>query len=132
MLADSFSCLANIYFPLLVLIENPLFFLVGASFFTLCCTLAVLKDLKNNKNLFLLSLYPLLFHTCFLIFYFCSSHQILIYTEIACLLMLLIGIAHFSLTVIVHILNFFFKLIKKICSRNSVRPLKALNHKINK
>lgn len=82
----------------------------------------ILKDIWRHKNYFVLNLYPLLYHACFIIFYFITSSEILLYTEIVCLLCLFIGLIHYSITFAITILRFLGKIIKKIISNSKVAP----------
>lgn len=126
-LAEWSGCMANFIYPLLVLLRNPLVFLVGVGLFTLGNVVFALRDLRRNKNYFVLNLYPLMFHGCFIIFFFSSSEKVLIYTEIVSLLCLLVGVAHFSLTAVIKIIQFGFKLLRAIFSNRKIEPLHPRN-----
>jgi hypothetical protein len=121
-LGEWLICFANFLYPLLILIENPTCFLILIMVFTSINSLIILKDISKNKNYFVLSLYPLVFHSCFIVFYYSESTPTLIYAEIVCLLCLLLGLVHFSLTFCLKMLCFMAKIIKKMCSKSKVSP----------
>lgn len=109
-------------YPLLVLLKDPSYFLIVISLFTVANVLLVSKNFSKNKNYFVLTLYPLIFHTCFLVFYYSSSETILVYTEICCLLCLLVGLIHYSLTAIIKSLHFIGKLLLANCFNKKILP----------
>ena len=79
-LGEWFVCFANYIYPFLVLLEQPMYFLVGITIFTTVNLYFAYKQFRGNKNYFVLSTYPLLFHICFIIFYFATNNKVLVYT----------------------------------------------------
>jgi hypothetical protein len=88
-------------------------------------------ELKKNKNYFILTLYPFIFHVCFLIFRFASSKNVLIYTELVSLASLLLGLLHLSLTFLCRVLQIMFK-VYRFCSTNRISPHFTFPKKIAK
>ena len=110
-------CMANFLYPFLVLLEEPLYFMVSISIFTISNIVVAKKQIRTSKNNFLLSFYPFLFHSCFWVFCYCDNNTVLVYTEIVCMTTLVLGCLHNSITMIVTILYYFFRYIKYICSK---------------
>jgi hypothetical protein len=71
-----------------------------------------------------LAFYPFLFHCCFLIFYWSTSAEILVITQMISLCIFLLGSAHHTLTFAYEILAFAFKLIKECCKNKKISPSK--------
>ena len=112
------TCMANFLYPFLVLLEEPLYFMVGIQLFTLLNVAVAKRQMRTSRNNFVLSLYPLLFHLCFWIFCFCESNTVLVYTEITCMVILVLGCLHNSLTMIITILYYSVSYLKYLCSKN--------------
>lgn len=115
-------CLANFVYPFLVLLESPLPFLIIVSIFTFINLVIAFKQIKREKNSFVLTIYPFVFHMCFMVFYFCSSNDILVYTEIICLIVLLIGSLHNTISMLVSLLHAVYKIIKRMCKSSQIKP----------
>ena len=130
--AEWFPCLANFVYPSLILLGSLAYFMVGVLIFTFLNTLVFLCDFKNHKNDFFLSLYPFIFHLCFIIFWISPENKILIYTTLGCLFSLLFGLLHFSATTVVKIIYVAYKIIKSTCFKNKVDPKKPLQNKLAK
>ena len=110
--------------PCLVLLPNPAIFLVVIFFYSLLGVVIAFKKRTQRVNSFVLSLYPFIFHLCFMGIYWCKAPEYLILFQLACLATFLVGSAHYILTFTFEILAFGFKLMKKICaSKNKVMPI---------
>lgn len=112
--------LLNVLFPLLVVLKQPLYFLIVGLVILLfgtakaaCCTVI------HRKNKIMLSLYPVIFHLCFAVFYFSSSSKVLVIAEIACLIIYFIGSLHEFLTIIFDIVAFIYRIVKANCKSSS-------------
>lgn len=73
-------------------------------------------------NSFILSLYPLIFHTCFLIFYWSPSLKVTIITELVCLGVYLLGVIHHIVTLAYEVIIFLAKYIKMSRKERKVTP----------
>ena len=76
-------------------------------------------------NSFILSLYPLCFHACFIVFYCSSNLDILAMTETVCLGVFMMGVIHQCLTVGYELAVFVFNCCMMLCKqkKNAVVPL---------
>ena len=119
-LTQWFACLANSLYPLLVLIEKPIYFLVLVGIFTLLNALIYFRSISTNKNSFLLSLYPLIFHFSFFIFNYSSSPTLILYTELIAVFSLLIGLIHNALTAFIKMVLSIVKIFRKLLINNQV------------
>ena len=117
-----YLCQANFLLPSLVLLSSPIFFLVVVQLYSFLGVIIAFKKKKTRVNSFILALYPFLFHTCFMIFYWCTSANIIIITELICLAVFLLGVIHHFLTVVFEIGAFLVKLYKKLSKKNQVKP----------
>ena len=106
-------CQANFIYPCLVLFSNPAIFLVVILFFTILGVVIAFKKREMRINSIILSLYPFLFHICFMIFYWVSSVNIIIITQIVCLGIYFLGVIHHSLTLFYEIAAFVIHFIRK-------------------
>ena len=105
---------------LLVLIEKPIYFLVLVGIFTLLNALIYFRSISTNKNSFLLSLYPLIFHFSFFIFNYSTSPTLILYTELIAVFSLLIGLIHNALTAFIKIVLSIVKIFRKLLMNNQV------------
>ena len=71
-------------------------------------------------NSTILSLYPFLFHVCFMIFHWCSTVEVLIVTELVCLSVYVAGVIHHSLTVVFEVLRFIYECCAEMSKKNQV------------
>lgn len=117
-----YNCQANFIYPSLALLFSPLPFLIVIFFYTLLGVAIAFRKRSQRVNSFFLSLYPFLFHCCFMVFYWCKSPYYLIIFEIACILIFLIGSIHHSLTLSYEILKFLVKLVRDVCKPKQVSP----------
>lgn len=79
-LEESHMCQTNIIFPLLILLNNPVYFLVAIGMHDIFGVLVAAKRSKKRISCIALAIYPLLFHCSFMVFYWCDSVQILAFT----------------------------------------------------
>jgi hypothetical protein len=112
----------QLYLPFLVLLESPVPFLVVVTIFTFFNFAVAAKQMKAEKNAFVLTIYPLLFHLCFIVFYYSTSNGVLVYTEIICLLVLLLGSLHNTISIIATIIYTIYRIIRKLCKSNKIEP----------
>jgi hypothetical protein len=89
----------NLSFPISVIFSNPYYFLFSNQVVLLFGFFIAKKSTRFRVNKIILSIYPLLFHFCFFIFNFSRDSSILIYTQIACILLYFIGSIHELLTI---------------------------------
>ena len=127
-----YFCQANFCIPFLVLISNPLPFLVVIQLYMLLGVLIAFKKKEKKINSVLLALYSFVFHVCFIIFYWAPSTQVMIITELICLAVFLIGVVHHILTVLYEIFVVAVKLFCKLCKVSRIVPKVAQNIKRNK
>ncbi len=106
-------CEANCLLPALVLFSEPAYFLVPIFFFLALGIAINFKKKEHRLNCLIMSLYPFLFHLSFMIFYWCSSNEIVVITEIFCLLIYFIGSVHHIIFMLYEIIRFFYHSIKK-------------------
>lgn len=109
--------------PVLVLLPNPISFLVVVMFVLIVGSWIAFKKKTHKANYFVLSLYQLGFHICFLCFYWCKSAVLLSIVELFCLILYLLGSIHYSITFIYEVTKFLYKLFKDYCKPNKVSPL---------
>ena len=58
-----------------------------------------------------------------MIFFWCQSAKVVIFTELVCLIVYLLGSIHHSITFAYEIIIFLFQLVKKLCKgRNQIDP----------
>ena len=76
------------------MIENPVYFLVAGQMFSLIGIYKACSYQRWRTNRIVMSMYPILFHLCFVIFYVSSDTTILIYTFIVCIVVFLVGSFH--------------------------------------
>ena len=112
-------CLANFLYPFLVLLEEPLYFMVSISLFSVLNIAVAKRQMRTSRNNFFLSLYPFLFHLCFWVFCLCKNNTVLVYTEIACMTILVLGCLHNSITMVVTILYYTVRYIQYLCRKKS-------------
>jgi energy-coupling factor transporter transmembrane protein EcfT len=115
-------CLANLLYPFLVLLTNPIVFLIVVFIFTLLGPIVAYRRTSHRLNSLVLSFYPFLFHCCFLIFYSTSSTEILAIAQMVCLSLFLLGSAHHTLTLIYEVLAFAVWFVRTGCKSNKVDP----------
>ena len=113
---------ANFLYPSLILLQNPIYFLVTIELFTLLGLVIAFKKKEKRVNSFILAIYPCLFHTSFLVFYWSDSAFILFIAEFICLTSYLIGIFHNIMTLIFEFIIFLHNLYKSIKRDNNVAP----------
>ena len=116
--------------PCLVLLEDPKIFLVVIQIYTILGMVISFKRTEMRVNSFILSIYPFLFHVCFLVFYLSSSIKVLILAELVCLGVYLLGLVHHIATIIFEIIKFFIKLVKKCMKKNRVKTKKNQENKV--
>jgi hypothetical protein len=114
----------NFLLPFLVLLENPLWFLVAILPYTILGMIVGFNKGEQRVNSFVLAIYPFLFHCCFLIFYWAESHGLLVITQLICLGVLLLGSIHHTLTLFYEILHAIFKLVRRLCKNGKIQPTK--------
>ena len=119
-----YLCQANFIYPCLALLSTPVIFLVLIFLFSGLGVGIAFKKKTTMLNSIVLSVYPFLFHICFMIFYWSKDNQILVIAEIACLAIFSLGSMHHCLTLIYELIMFFVKVVKELClhSRNKVKP----------
>ena len=119
-----YLCQANFIYPCLALLSTPVIFLVLIFLFSGLGVGIAYKKKTTRLNSIVLSVYPFLFHICFMIFYWSKDNQILVITEIACLAIFSLGSMHHCLTLIYELTMFFVKVVKELClsRRNKVKP----------
>ena len=84
--------LLNVVFPFLVVLKQPAYFLiVGLVLLLSGAAKAVCCTVTHRANKIALSIYPILFHLCFSVFYFSSSSKAVVIAEIGCLLIYFLG-----------------------------------------
>jgi len=114
-------CLENIAFPMLVLIKNPLYFLVVVGIsnsFQLYLSFHLKKWSIIHRAVYFNSL---AFNFCFFIFYYFSNEAVLINTSILCLAFLLLASITSLLLLFASIINKIFNVIKTEClTKNGV------------
>ena len=103
-----------------MLLSDPSVFLVVILLFSLVGVMICFKKEEMRINSTILTLYPLLFHFCFMIFYWSNSTEVLIVTELICLGSYLIGLIHHILTLLYEIGTFWIKIFKNCCKSNKV------------
>lgn len=116
-LENWFICFSNFIYPLLIVFDSPIYFLAGILLYTLFQVFVSFKGVSLNKKI--LSLYPFIFHVCFIIFYWITD---LMMIQIACLLILLIGSVHYLLYEFILVAKIIFVLAKRYIFNNSVTP----------
>lgn len=116
-------CQGNFLLPVVVLVPNPTFFLVTIFLFSTLGGAIAFKRTRYRLNSFILSFYPLIFHLCFMIFYWCSEEQILIVAEIVCLGSYVLGCIHHTLTLIYEIGYFVLATVREIRKFNKISPI---------
>lgn len=117
-----YFCQINFLLPCLVLLSNPLFFLIGIFFYSFLGVVIAFHKRKTRINSFILSLYPFFFHVCFLVLYWVKSEKVLALTQLICLVVFLLGSVHHCLTLIYEILAFGFKLVRQMCKNKKIEP----------
>ena len=73
-------------------------------------------------NSFTLSLYPFLFHICFMMIFWLKDNKVLVYVELICMSVFFLGSVHHSLTLLYMIAAFLIRTIKNICKTDKVSP----------
>lgn len=132
-----YLCQANFLYPSLALLASPVYFLVVIQLFTILGAYICFRKRKMRLNSFILSLYPLCFHACFLIFYFSSDVQTLIIAETICFGVYLLGVFHHCFTVIYEIVIFIkncWRVFKEKHQWNQITPMArlAISQALNK
>ncbi len=84
----------NLFCPLLVMIEEPLYFLLLNPILLGFGVWTAMLPCKWRANKVILSIHPILFHLCFIIFHFTTNPDLLIYAELVCLISYFLGSAH--------------------------------------
>jgi hypothetical protein len=120
----------NFLLPFLVLLENPLWFLVAILPYTILGMIVGFNKGEQRVNSFVLAIYPFLFHCCFLIFYWAESHGLLVITQLICLGVLLLGSIHHTLTLFYEILHAIFKLVRQLCKNGKIQPTNPTNEDV--
>jgi hypothetical protein len=75
---------------------------------------------KWRANKVILSIHPILFHFCFVVFQFSSDPDVIINTELACLIIYCIGSAHELLTMLFSLIYYIYRLISTKKPNNKV------------
>ena len=119
-----YFCETNFLLPCFIFISNPAFFLIVIFFFSLLGIIISFRKKSKRWNSFVLSLYPFIFHLCFMIFFWCSNIKVIIITELICLTTFLLGSIHHCITLIFEIVAFLSKLVKKMFKTNKIDPMK--------
>ena len=105
----------NVLYPLLVLIDSPVYFMVAIG----CSNAIALVNsfyAREYRCFFILkAMSPVLFHLCFLVFMFCRSDFVLVSAVVVCLGVLLMGSVHHLLEAAVIVLYSVWKLLKSSC-----------------
>ena len=91
----------NFIYPCLALLQDPIYFLVVIQLFTFLGVVIAFKKKSSRANSVLLAMYPFLFHTSFMVFYWSTSVTVLIIAEFICLTSFIIGIFHHFITIVV-------------------------------
>lgn len=87
--------LLNVVLPLLVVLKQPLYFMiVGLALLLFGAAKVICCTVTHRANKVALSIYPILFHFFFSAFYFSSSSKVIVVAEIGCLLIYFIGSLH--------------------------------------
>jgi uncharacterized membrane protein (DUF485 family) len=81
-----------------------------------------IERFRTGKNAFILTLYPFVFHLCFVVFYFFENTEVLIIAEEVCLVSLLIGSVHIFITVVITNIYNLYKLIESSYCNNRINP----------
>ena len=84
----------NLFCPMLVMIGDPLYFLFLNPILMAFGLWTATLHCKWQVNKVILSIYPILFHFCFIVFQFSTDPNVIINTELACLIIYFIGSAH--------------------------------------
>jgi hypothetical protein len=122
LLEQWYQCQANFIYPLLVLLTDPVPFLVVILFFSALGIVVASRKRSQRANNVMLACYPFLFHCCFMVFYWCSSLSVLVITQFICLSLFFIGSVHQSITLVYETLSFFIKLARRCCKSNKIDP----------
>jgi hypothetical protein len=122
LLEQWYQCQANFVYPLLVLLTDPVPFLVVILFFSALGIMAASRKRIQRVNNMVLACYPFLFHCCFMVFYWSSSLSILIITQFICLSLFLAGSVHHFLTLLYEIVSFIIKIARRCCKSNKIDP----------
>ena len=117
-----YTCQANFLIPCLVLLEDPKIFLVVVQLYMILGIVISFNRKEMRANSFILSIYPFIFHVCFMVFYFSSSNNVIILAELICLGVYLLGLVHHIATIIFEIFAFLIRLVKKCMKKNKVQP----------
>jgi len=115
-----YLCQANFLLPGLVLLTNPTIFLVIVQIYTLLGVIISFKKKSSRINSTILSTYPFLFHICFMIFYWTESTEIIIITELVCLVVFLMGVVHHFFTLLFELGKTIAKIYRICRKQNSV------------
>ena len=84
----------NFIYPLLLVLSTVTISLALLLLFSILGVIIARKMHDYRLNLVILSLYPVFFILCFVIFRFITGNKVLVYTQIACFAILLFGSIH--------------------------------------
>ena len=107
-----YQCQVNFLLPCLVLLSSPLYFLIIVFFSSFLGVIIAFKKRNLRVNSFILSLYPFLFHSCFIILYWAKSEKVLALAQLICLIIFLLGSVHHCLTLFYEVIVGVFKFIR--------------------
>ena len=120
MIEQWYLCQANFLLPCLVLLTTPIIFLIAIQLYTLLGVIISYKKSSYRINSTILSTYPLLFHICFMIFFWTESIEVIIITELVCLVVYITGVVHHFLTLLFELGKIIAKIYQRCRKQNSV------------
>jgi len=120
----------NFIYPLLVINDNPYYFLtiIGLSqllYLYNSFTVPTFKVLAILK-----ALYPIIFHCCFVIFLLVKDEAVLSYTTIACLGIFLMGSFHYLIEVVVRVVRATYRALAAMCN-NGKNKISNISDSLN-
>jgi hypothetical protein len=113
-----YLCQANFLLPCLVLFPSPVIFLTVVQLYTLLGVVIGFKKRRMRANSTILAIYPFLFHVCFMVFYWSTSAEVLIITEMLCLGTYLMGVFHHFLTLLYELAMVLAKIYRRCRRKN--------------
>ena len=113
---------ANIVYPLLILLDSPIFFLVIIGVHNVEGVIIAFQSKQRRVSNIFLAIYPLLFHVSFIIFYCCPFDSVITIATIISLISLLLGFIHNISIMILDIVMFLYKLIRLCFNPSKIEP----------
>jgi hypothetical protein len=115
-------CQANFLYPCLTLLPSPVPFLLAVLPFSALGIAAARRKRRQRINSVVLAFYPFLFHCCFMVFYWSTANDVLVFTQLICISLFLLGSMHHTLTLFYDVLAFAVRLVHHCCKGNRVKP----------